>query len=356
MITFTQGNLLTANAEALVNTVNTAGVMGKGIALMFKEAFPENTAAYEKACANKEVQVGEVFVTELHRLSGPRWIINFPTKKHWRNPSRMEWIEAGLISLREFIRQKDIKSVAIPPLGSGNGGLDWQLVRPLIVQALSDLDEVQIIIYEPTDRYQNVAKASGKENLTPARALVAELVRQYWILGFECTILEVQKLAYLLENSILRANVDDPLKLHFSANRFGPYAPNLMHLLNSIDGSYLQCSKRLADASPMDVIWFKDEKKDLLNAYFKSEGKQYRDVLDHTSNLIDGFQSPLGMELLATVHWLVVKEKVAPTTASVQSGLDSWPGGAEAGKRKKMLFSGRLIDAALDRMETFQMI
>lgn len=186
MITFTQGNLLEARADALVNTVNTVGVMGKGIALMFKERFAENFRRYAAACKAKEVRTGKMFVTEVNELDGPRWIVNFPTKQHWRGDSRMEWIVDGLQDLRYFLIENEVKSIAIPPLGAGNGGLDWADVRPQIVAALSDLD-TEILVFEPTQKYQNVAKRTGVEKLTPARALIAELVRRYWVLGMECT-------------------------------------------------------------------------------------------------------------------------------------------------------------------------
>ena len=115
MIKFTEGNLLEAKAEALVNTVNTVGVMGKGIALMFKEAFPENFRLYKEACETKDVKIGHVFAT--HRrdfLSGPTWIINFPTKEHWRSQSQLGWIRAGLVDLRRFIEEHSIRSIAVP--------------------------------------------------------------------------------------------------------------------------------------------------------------------------------------------------------------------------------------------------
>lgn len=176
MIEFARGNLLEAKVEALVNTVNTVGVMGKGVALMFKEAYPENFKAYEAACRKKEVKVGHMFVTEPQSLIGPKWIINFPTKEHWRGDSKMVWIEAGLKDLRRVIAEKKIRSIAIPPLGSGNGGLNWSDVRPKLEAALRALNDVRVIIYEPTDQYQNVSKRAGVEKLTPSRALVAELI------------------------------------------------------------------------------------------------------------------------------------------------------------------------------------
>ena len=202
MITFTTGNLLESDAEALVNTVNTVGVMGKGVALMFREHFPENFKEYERACREKRVRLGEVFVTERSSFIGPKWIVNFPTKGHWRYPSKLEWIERGLADLAKVIAEKNIQSIAIPPLGSGNGGLDWAEVRPIIVRALGDLKNVRVVVYEPTSKYQNVAKRSGLEKLTVPRALIAEMVRRYSILGIECSLLEVQKLGYFVERAI----------------------------------------------------------------------------------------------------------------------------------------------------------
>lgn len=352
MLTFTQGNLLEANAEALVNTVNTVGVMGKGIALMFKEHFPENFRIYEKACKAHSFDVGQLLVTKRDQLTGPKWIVNFPTKKHWRQPSRMEWIESGLEELRRFILESEIVSIALPPLGSGNGGLDWEDVRPRVIEALGDLDHVHIIVYEPTREYQNVAKRKGVERLTAARALIAELVRRYSILGIECSILEIHKLAYFLERRIELLGHPSPLDLRFQADRYGPFAYRLSHLLDSLDGSYLHCEKRLSDASPFDIIRFDDSKADIVVAYLTApDAKPYRQSLYDTAELIDGFKSPLGMELLATIDWLVAREGATPTVDGIQAGLRTWPGGGpEAAERKLRLFDRRMIGLALNQL------
>lgn len=351
MIRYAQGNLLDAEVEAVVNTVNTVGVMGKGIALMFKEAFPDNFRQYEAACKAKAVQVGRMFVTERRGLIGPTWIINFPTKKHWRQPSKLEWIVDGLKDLRVFIEQKAIKSIAIPPLGSGNGGLTWSRVRQTIEKELAGLEGVNVVVYEPTSRYQNVAKRSGVENLTPTRALIAELVRRYLVLGMECSLLEIQKLAWFLERSVEKLGSDNPLGLGFQANKFGPYANRLVHLLDALDGSYLHCDKRLSDAGPMDVIWFDEGRKDYLLAYLKqAEAQPYLPALTTTIELIDGFESPLGMELLATVDWLLARENCLPTVEEVRQGLSRWPGGEQAATRKLKIFDDRLIRLALERL------
>lgn len=348
MITFTQGNLLEARAEALVNTVNTVGVMGKGIALMFKERFADNFRRYAAACKAKEVRTGRMFVTEVNELGGPRWIINFPTKQHWRGDSRMEWITEGLRDLRRVLIEKQIKSVAIPPLGAGNGGLDWAKVRPQIEEALVGLD-TEILVFEPTQKYQNVAKRTGVEKLTPARALIAELVRRYWVLGMECSLLEIQKLAWVLERNIERAGLT-PLDLRFAPNKYGPYADRLRHLLEGLDGSYLHSDKRIGDADPLDVIWFDDGRKVFVQTYLKSEAKEYAPALEATAAMIDGFESPYGMELLTTVDWLLSREQVEPNVPAIREGLRRWSGGADAAARKDRLFDDRALNIALERL------
>jgi len=335
MITYTQGNLLESSAQALVNTVNTVGVMGKGIALMFKDRFPDNFHAYAAACKAGKVRIGHMFITQPGELNGPRWIVNFPTKQHWKARSRIEWIQQGLQDLRRFLVDNAVESVAIPPLGAGNGGLDWPLVKARIDSALGDLD-LEVTVYEPSSVYQNVAKRTGTEKLTPARALIAELIRRYGILGMECSLLEVHKLAWFLERSIQEINPDDnPLDLRFQAHHYGPYANRLTHLLDHLDGSYLHCEKRINDAGPFEPVWFDDRHKDRLQAYLQTEAAAYLPALRRTTDMIEGFESPYGMELLATVDWLLTQEHVEPSLSAVRRGLRAWPSGAE---RKQRVF------------------
>lgn len=351
MIQYTQGNLLEADVEALVNTVNTVGVMGKGIALMFKQRFKQNNVIYEQACKAKQVNTGKMFITETGELLGPKWIINFPTKQHWRNPSQLEWIIDGLQDLKQFILEHQVKSIAIPPLGAGNGGLDWLVVKHQIEQALIDLTDVTILIYEPTTQYQNAGKTIGVENLTPARALIAELIRRYWILGIECSLIEIQKLAWFLERVIEQQTLQNPLKLTFKPNHYGPYSDNLRHLLDALDGSYLKSEKRLADAKPLDVIWFDDTKRDRVNHYLQTEGKDYLPTLEMTTQIINGFESPYGLELLATVDWLITQEQCEPTVSAIQSGLQQWAAGKKWADRKTRLFDQRKIEIALKHLQ-----
>ena len=255
--------------------------------------------------------------------------------------------------MKQEIRDKVIRSIAIPPLGCGNGGLDWQVVRPLIEAAFCDLAGVEVVVYEPTTKYQNVAKKQGVEKLTPARAMIAEAVRRYWVLGIECTLLEAQKLAWFLERAIERAGLENPLDLRFEANRYGPFAIRLTHLLNGLDGSYLHCDKRMADADPFDTIWFEESKRERLELYLRSEeARAWLPVLDATDALIDGFQSPLGMEVLATVDWLQAREGTPLTLEGMRHGLSHWSAGAAAAERKQRLFSDRILSLAIERLQS----
>lgn len=149
MLQIMRGNLLTADAEALVNTVNCVGYMGKGIALQFKKAFPENSTAYQKACRAGFVQPGKMLTFETSSMLRPRYIINFPTKRHWRGKSRYEDIEAGLRSLVSEVKRLGIRSIAVPPLGCGLGGLDWKKVRPMIEAAFAGAPDVRVMLFEP---------------------------------------------------------------------------------------------------------------------------------------------------------------------------------------------------------------
>lgn len=347
MIRFMQGNLLEADTEALVNTVNTVGVSGKGIALMFKDAFPENFRAYEAASKAGQIAPGGLFITERRDMLGPRYIINFATKQHWRHPSKLAWIEEGLKALRREVEARDIQSVAIPPLGAGNGGLQWADVRPLIEDALRDIG-TDIIVFEPTQTYQNVVKRQGVDKLTPARALMAEMIRRYEILGFDCSMLEAQKLAWFLSSAIVGLGLPNPIAADFAANRYGPYSEKVRHLLNSLDGSYLECERRVADARPFDPIRFRHDRQDRISAYLTTpEASAYRPSLDKASDLIDGFQSPHGLELLATVDWLHARSGVPFNTDAMIGAIATWPGPERAAERKANIFSRQHVEVAV---------
>jgi len=306
MIEFRSGDILKSEAEALVNTVNCVGVMGRGIALQFKNAFPENFKAYAAACKRGEVQPGRMFVFGTGQLTPPRYIINFPTKRHWRGKSRIEDIEAGLTALAEVIRDKRIRSIALPPLGSGLGGLEWSKVQSCIEAALRPLDDVQIHVYEPkgapvTDR---MAHRRQVPKMTAGRAALVELMHRYLagLLDPFVTLLEVHKLMYFMQEA------GEPLRLKYLQGPYGPYAENLRHVLNAIEGHLIFGYDDGGDAPDKQLALVPGAVEDA--TVFLAEHPKTRDRFDKVAELVEGFESPFGLELLSTVQWVMTREPV----------------------------------------------
>ncbi len=299
MIEFKQGNLLEEKTEAIVNTVNCVGVMGKGIALQFKQAFPENFKLYKKACDTKELQPGMMLTFFTGDLLNPRYIINFPTKRHWKGKSRIEDVQSGLDALLEEIRRLDIRSIAIPPLGCGNGGLNWDVVKPLIVNSFTSLPDIQALIFEPSGApvADQMVVSTEKPGMTRARALFIKLLELYGIQGYRLSRLEIQKLAYFLQEA------GEPLRLGYVKHQFGPYANNLNHVLQKIEGHFI---RGCGDLSQESQIYVLPEGRNAAQDFLQDDNEaQAR--LARVSDLIIGYETPYGMEMLATVHW-VVKE------------------------------------------------
>lgn len=203
---------------------------------------------------------------------------------------------------------------------------------------------------DPLDSPQTAGQSS-MDILTPARALVVELVRRYLVLGLECTLLEVQKLIWFLQRFIEADGETSPLRLSFGANRYGPYADELRHLLNALDGSYLRAEKRMSDAGPLEPIYFNPARGNELATYLASgDVSAYLPALERTSGLIDGFESPLGMELLATVDWLLQEGGREPEVGDIREGIRTWPAGAGAAARKARIQDEALVALALERV------
>lgn len=234
MIQYITGNILDSQAQALVNTVNTVGVMGKGIALQFKKAYPSNYKAYVKACQNNNIKIGKMFVTiDSNTTSGEKIIVNFPTKTDWRKPSEYKYIEDGLDNLAEVIRERQIKSIAIPPLGAGNGGLKWEKVKKIIEEKLDSLD-INIYVYEPTAQIQEHLKKE-RVKLTDARALLLYVLYDLVKNGEYVSEFSSEKVCYFLQNF----GAKKYFKLQFQPNFYGPYSGKVRFVLNAINGSYL---------------------------------------------------------------------------------------------------------------------
>lgn len=306
MIRYTRGDILQADAEALVNTVNCVGVMGRGIALQFKKAFPDNFRAYAQACQRGEVQPGRMFVFDTGGLTWPRYIINFPTKRHWRGKSRIEDIEAGLAALVEEIRSRSIRSVAIPPLGSGLGGLKWAEVRPLIERALAALPEVDAQVFEPSGASAEMRPDNLREapKMTAGRAALVWLMDRYLaaLLDPTITLLEVHKLMYFLQAA------GEPLRLRFVKAPYGPYAENLRHVLRVIEGHLIEGYADGGDdpGKQLALLPGAVQEAEVLLASCPAT----RERLERVVRLVEGFETPIGLELLSTVHWLMAKEQV----------------------------------------------
>ena len=300
MIELTQGDILNANAEALVNTVNCVGIMGRGIALQFRKAFPENFKAYETACKSQHVQPGKMFVHDLNRLYNPRFIINFPTKRHWKSKSRIEDIKAGLLDLIKVIQQQQIRSIAIPPLGCGLGGLNWEEVRPLIVEAFEAVPEIAVFLFEPAGAPQAIAMVRENKipNMTLGRAALLGLMRRYLaaVMDPTITLLEVHKLMYFMQEA------GEPLCLTYQKALYGPYAENLRHVLSHIEGHFISGYGDAEDQpdKPLELKLHASEQAEV----FLTEHKTTRQHFDRVADLIKGFETTFGMELLSTVHWV----------------------------------------------------
>ena len=304
MIEYKIGDILKEDAEALVSTVNCVGVMGRGIALQFKNAFPDNFKAYALACKNNEMQPGRMFVYETGHLTNPHYIINFPTKRHWRGKSRIEDIDAGLIALVDVIRQYRIHSIAIPPLGSGLGGLDWCEVKPRIEKTIQSLSNLRVIIFEPKGAPQTDKMVHIREvpKMTAGRAALIELMRRYLngLLDPFVTLLEVHKLMYFMQEA------GEPLRLKYQKAMYGPYAENLRHVLRAIDGHMISGYADGGDSPGKQLNLVPGAIQDA-TAFLKHH-EETRARFDKVSELVDGFESPFGLELLSTVHWVVKKE------------------------------------------------
>lgn len=302
-----------------MNTVNCVGVMGRGIALQFKNAYPDNFKAYAAACKREEVQPGQMFVFETGQLTYPRYIINFPTKRHWRGKSRIEDIQSGLNALREDIRRLNIKSIAIPPLGSGLGGLKWTDVKAEIASALHDLDDVQIVIFEPNGApsVNEMVRNVEVPDMTPGRAALVGLVYKYLggLLDPYVTLIEVHKLMYFLQAS------GEPLKLRYNKAAYGPYAENLRHVLRKIEGHLISGYADGGDAPDKAIELVPGAPKDALK--FLEEREETRERFDKVVELVDGFETPFGLELLSTVHWVVQNEQ-SKTLDDVISKVHHW--------------------------------
>ncbi len=334
----TKGDLLKQqDVDAIVNTVNCVGVMGKGIALQFKKKWPENFKAYAAACKQGDVKLGQMFTFELGALATPRYIINFPTKGHWRSASKLEDIESGLKSLVDNIQNKNIKSIAIPPLGSGLGGLSWIEVKKLIFAYLEPIDDLEVRLFEPNDSIKatQLDINTPKPKMTAGRAAILALLETYRSVNFGLSKIEVQKLAYFLQEA------GENMKLQFQKDTYGPYADALRHALNTMDGHYIQ---GVGDGVVESEIRPIESALEDARQFLESSNETINSRIQRVAELIEGYQSPYGVELLSTVHW-VNKNEGASNPNEALRAIHEW------NDRKKVLMTPLHVEAAWKRLE-----
>ncbi len=339
MITIKNGDIFCANVEAIVNTVNCIGVMGKGVALQFKYKYPNNFNFYKKICDAGKMIVGKVLIFDRETTDSPKYIINFPTKRHWKGKSKIEDIIKGLDSLVKVVEERNIKSIAIPALGSGLGGLDWLLVKSIIIDAFSDLQNVEVQLFEPfySPHPESIEVNTKKPKLTVMKALLIKLMQIYNVLDYRYTKLEIQKLLYFL--NILRG---DELKLKFEKSNYGPFTNTINHILRDMENHYI---RGVGDGSGKSEIrlWSHsiNEADKLLD-----ENKEYLESIDRIQKLIDGFETPFGMELLSTVHWVAKNEcNNIDALDEIVNAVHCW------NRRKKDLFQYEHIRVAFGRLK-----
>lgn len=339
MIRFITGNILESEAQALINTVNTVGVMGKGIALQFKKAFHNNFKSYAEACKRNEVEIGKMYVTKDTNLnSGEKIIINFPTKKDWRKPSEYDFIEKGLDDLLNVIDRENITSIAIPPLGAGNGGLDWGKVKRMIEQKLDKLD-IDIIVYEPSAQIREKLKTE-RVKLTDAIALLLfvlyDLVRNSeYVSEFSS-----EKVCYFLQ----KFGAAKYLKLHFEPNFYSPYSGKVRYVLNALNGSYIMgySDMNKKPFEPMTLV--SDGFEEVKNHIEKNP--ELSNIASKTTSFLRGFYSDFALELLSSIDYIIVKNNTFQRDIILQE-LEKWS------DRKRSLFSNdKYIDISVRHLQS----
>jgi len=339
MIELAQGNLLEAEAEALVNTVNCVGYMGKGIALQFKQAWPENFRAYERACRAHEVKPGKMFTFPTGHMVNPKYIVNFPTKEHWKAKSKIEHVRQGLEALVQEVRRLDIHSIAVPPLGCGLGGLDWSEVRPMIEEAFQAVPDVQVLLFAPlgTPDARTMPVRTERPKMTPARALFVKLMEEYLGPAYRLTLLEIQKLAYFLQEA------GEPLRLRYQKGHYGPYAANLNKVLERVEGHFIR-GYGATQKPDLEIELLGDaveEADRFLEGHEASKARLHR-----VAELIEGFETPYGMELLSSVHWVAKHDTPAVCDASTAvEAVHGW------NDRKRAMFKPDHIRIAWQRLQ-----
>ena len=337
---------MASDAQALVNTVNTVGVMGKGIARHFKQMFPHNFAVYVEACKAHKVEPGKMLVVEDTSLTtGDRIIINFPTKVHWRQPSQYEYIESGLVDLISVIGEYAITSVAIPPLGWGNGGLDWNIVKRMIEGALSGLENVSVVVYEPSEEAAAIMAEQSQNadaHLTPARAMLLYAMFCYEVHDERCSLFVANKLSYFYQ----LLGEQEFARMPFVAHYYGPYSVSVGHMLSAVNGKYIHGLEQM-DRKPFEALMLDYDRKSEVSEYVhKQLSAEQINHIRQLLKLIEGYESAYALEVLASVAFVRKHESGIGMEACVER-IQSWS------DRKKNLFKKEHIEAAYKHLDAW---
>lgn len=326
MIQYKKGNIFDSDAMALVNTVNLVGIMGKGIALQFKKNFPLNFKLYQKACKEKTIDIGKLFVTKENSIFGEKIIVNFPTKTDWRKSSEYEYIDAGLSNLVTVIGEYGITSIAIPPLGAGNGGLNWEKVKLMIEKALSSVP-IDIVVYEPN---ANIVEQMKEERvkLTEARALLLYVLFDLVRHGEFVSEFSSEKVCYFLQ----KFGAGDLFNLHYEPKFYGPYSGKVRYVLNVLNGSYLTGYSDM-NKKPFDPLMLVgDSYTDVVSIVESNE--RLNDIASKTTSFLNGFYSDFALELLSSVDYIMTQHGDI-SCDEIYSYLSKWS------YRKSNLFSNK---------------
>ena len=338
MIKYITGNILESSADALINTVNTVGVMGKGIALQFKKAYHNNYKAYVQACKKNEIGIGKLLIVKDSNLdSGEKYIINFPTKKDWRKPSEYEFIEAGLEDLIRIIKDYNIKSIAIPPLGAGNGGLEWEKVKKIIENKLSNI-EIDIFVFEPTQQIKEQLKKE-RVKLTEGRALLLYVLYDLVKNGEYVSEFSSEKVCYFLQ----RFGAKKYLNLDFSPNFYGPYSGKVRYVLNVLNGSFIMGYSDMSK-KPFEPITLVSDGYEDVKTYIEGNPELFS-ISNKTINFLNGFYSDFALELLSTIDFITT-EINSFEKELINKKLENWS------DRKRSLFSNpKYIDISVKQLK-----
>ena len=342
---YLKGNLLEAKTEALVNTVNTVGVMGKGIALQFKEIFPGNYKVYFSACKKKELVPGKLLAVKDHTLEGEKWIVNFPTKTEWFKKSKYEYIESGLVELVKFIIDNKIKSIAVPPLGCGNGGLKWEKVKPMIEKYLGKLVDVDVLVYEPNDQVKQILKNQDLKKdvkLTPAKAMLLYAMYHYDSLGENTSLFIANKLAYFLQ----RLGERSLKSLKFEAHHYGPYSVQVEHMVYNLNGKFIKGLEQM-QVKPFEALELQYDKLQEVGDFVKNElSAEQRNIIKQLVKLTNGYQSALSLEILASIDF-IKRENPGISKEDAKNKVRGWS------ERKSKLFLDKYLEIAWQHLDKY---